>query len=330
MGRYPFAVVASNYLHALEDHRARTTLVQLKRDLNTIRTDVEALAGRLTTTDPARMSVDDLAVILGHWRVRPKRGPNARFTEGTLDPTSQTHLWRALKGLLQFAGNGAVGQLKTLPYVEPPTVLEKPIDTLSEEDFQRLRAAAETIPGFRGKVARFVLDFCVGTGLRPKEIRLQELGCVDLLRGEGIVCHPKGEGKYAVAHRDPFPLTALAEHALRDFLPEREAYLDGQEHPALIPTRSQGGTQVMYWPDSSFRKLMADLRKASGVKVNLQELRATFGQRAIDRRVDPQDVSRAMRHKTTVTTERYYARVRPKDALARLKQAFSERAVTAK
>ena len=60
---------------------------------------------------------------------------------------------------------------------------------------------------------------------------------------------------------------------------------------------------------------MADLRRLSGVRANLQEMRATFGQRAIDAKAEPQAVSRVMRHKTTATTERYYARIRPRTAM---------------
>lgn len=323
LGRFPFVTVSNRYLDALQGHRAEITLRQLRRDLNTIRQDLDALngIGKVTTTDPERFTVEDIAAIIGYWRTRLKRGRNAKNVGGKLDPTSQTHLWRALKGLLEYAGNGAVGQLKTLPYVELPRTLDKPIDTLTDEGHQRLRVASETIRGWRGTVARFLIDFCPGTGLRPKEVRLQEAACVDLLKLEGLVCHPKGEGRYAAPHEDLFPLTPLAEQALRDFLLERERFLDDESHPALVPFRDFAGT-LGYWPDSSLRKIMADLRKASGVQVSLQTCRATFGQWGIDRGAETQDVSRAMRHKTTVTTERYYARVRPKDALARVKEAF--------
>lgn len=315
-GRFPFVPLMNKYLEALADHRAMTTLAQLRRDLRTISLDVMELlgAGRLTTANPKTMNVTDIAVIIGYWRVRPKRGPNARFTGGTLDPTSQTHLWRALKGLLEYVGNGAVGQLKTLPHVEVPHTLDKPIDTLSENDLQRLRASAETIQGWRGIVTRFLVDFCPGTALRPMEIRLQEVGCVDPRKRTGVVCHPKGEGKYSAAHTAPFVIDAAAERALAEFLPDRARFLDGEGSNLLVPYRNTRG-EISGWPESSLRKLMSDLSKASGIHVSLQEFRATFGQRAIDRGASIQAVSRCMRHKTTVTTERYYARMRPDDAM---------------
>lgn len=325
-GRFPFSAVANQYLKALANHRAKTTLIQLQRDLRTIGLDVIDLhaSGALATTNPRNMSVEDIAAIIGYWRVRPKRGPNAKYNGGTLDPTSQTHLWRALKGLLEYTGNGSIGQLKTLPHVELPHVLEKPVDTLSEDDLCRLRVAAESIRGWRGTVARFLVDFCPGTALRPKEVRLQEFGCIDLQEKAGIVCHPKGEGKFSAPHRDSFVIDPLAEQALRDFLPEREKFLDGETSSLLIPFRDFKGELAGPWPESSFRKLMADLGKASGIHVTLQAFRATFGQRAIDNGASIQAVSRCMRHKTTVTTERYYARMRPEDAMNEVRSVLSK------
>lgn len=69
---------------------------------------------------------------------------------------------------------------------------------------------------------------------------------------------------------------------------------------------------------------MADLGKASGIHVTLQEFRATFGQRAIDNGASIQVVSRCMRHKTTVTTERYYPRMKPEDAMNEVRSMLSK------
>lgn len=67
---------------------------------------------------------------------------------------------------------------------------------------------------------------------------------------------------------------------------------------------------------------MADLRKASGVNMNLQECRATFAQWAKDRGVSIEAVSRALRHRSTKTTEAYYARMTPENAFRELREAF--------
>lgn len=74
-----------------------------------------------------------------------RRGPGR--TQGKLDPTSQNHLYRALKGLLEFCSNGAITQLKTRPYVQVPKPIEKPIRILSEIELERLRVAADSMDG---------------------------------------------------------------------------------------------------------------------------------------------------------------------------------------
>ncbi len=111
MGRYPFVAAANAYLDILRPHRAPVTWEQLRRDLRTIDADLRELRAsrRISTANPASMTVDDLAAVVGFWRTRPRRGKHAT---GTLDPTSQRHLYGALKGLLAFHGNAAVWRLE--------------------------------------------------------------------------------------------------------------------------------------------------------------------------------------------------------------------------
>ncbi len=326
LGRYPFAVASRRYLEALKGHRADVTLEQLRRDVRTIEEDLRALrnAGRLRHANPYKMSVDDLAAVIAYWRTRPRRGKG--LSGGILDPTSQAHLFRALKGLLEFCGNGAVGRLKTRPEVEIPRTLDKPIRALDDQERARLRAAADAIPGWHGAVARFLAAFCPATGLRPKEVRLQELACVDLERRRILVCHPKGEGRYATPHTEYAPIGEEAVEPFLDFLREREAFLGAQYNEALIPFRRAEG-RLDCWPEAMMRKLKKKLEQASGVRFQIRTFRATFGQRALDGGARIEAVSRAMRHRTTRTTEVYYARVRPDRALQEVRQALSPAAV---
>lgn len=69
-------------------------------------------------------------------------------------------------------------------------------------------------------------------------------------------------------------------------------------------------------------KLKAELERRSGVGFNLKAFRATFAQRAKNRGAGVEAVSRALRHSSTLTTERYCARVRTEDAFAELEQAY--------
>ena len=324
LGKYPFPVVCRQYLEALRGHRAELTLRQLGRDLNTIWDDVRTLreGGQLSTVNPYKLTVGDVAALVGYWRTRPRRGIGQHG--GTLDTTSQKHLWAALRGLLLFVGNAARAQLKhQMPWVEIPQTRDKPIQVLSLEELARLTIAAEGITGWRGAVARFLVPFCSGTGLRPKEVRLEDFQCVHADEGFLLVCRPKGEGRYASAHTQQAPVSEDAAQACRDFVPERDDFLRGVTHPALIPYRHEDG-RLDYWPEACLRKLKADLEKASGVKFKIRTFRATMGQMALDNGAAIQDVSRALRHSSTAITEKYYARVRPKIAIEHVRQALSK------
>ena len=322
IGRFPFSVTADRYLDALKSHRAEVTIRQLRWDLNSIKEDVRSLQemGKVSTENPSKLTLDDIAALIGYWRERPRRGPGR--TQGKLDPTSQNHLFRALKGLLEFCGNGAITQLKTRPYVQVPKPIEKPIRTLSESDLERLRVAADSMDGWHGAVARFLAAFCPETGLGPKEVRLQEVECVDLANRLVLVCHPKGEGKYATPHAEYSPIGEAAVQPLLDFLAEREAFLNGEKHPALIPFRHADGA-LDYWSAAMLGKVKAKLEKASGVKFQIRTFRATFGQRALDDGAGIESVSRSLRHRGTKTTEKYYARVRPDKALDEVRRALA-------
>lgn len=72
-----------------------------------------------------------------------------------------------------------VGQLKTRPYVKIQNRQEA-IQTLSPHRLSGLRTATESMQNWWGVVARFLLRFCPDSGLRPKEIRLQDLSCIDV------------------------------------------------------------------------------------------------------------------------------------------------------
>ena len=108
-----------------------------------------------------------------------------------------------------------------------------------------------------------------------------------------------------------------------DFAAEREEFLAGEMHSALLPYRHENG-RLDYWPEACLRKLKSDLEKTSGVRFKIKTFRATMGQMALDNGAAIQDVSRALRHSSTAITERYYARVRPKMAIERVRQALSK------
>lgn len=65
------------------------------------------------------------------------------------------------------------------------------------------------------------------------------------------------------------------------------------------------------------------MERESGVRFHLKTFRSTFAQAAKDRGVSIEAVSRALGHRTTLTTERHYARMRTEKALAEFERAFA-------
>lgn len=60
----------------------------------------------------------------------------------------------------------------------------------------------------------------------------------------------------------------------------------------------------------------------SGVRLSLKDFRSSFAQWAKDRGVSIEAVSRALRHRSTKTTEAYYARMTPETAFRELREAL--------
>ncbi len=148
------------------------------------------------------------------------------------------------------------------------------------------------------------------------------LADVDLGHGQYLVSHPKGEGARARPDYAPLPLPAWA--ALEDSLPEREAYPAGKPCEWLLPLRRDRGTEPSgTWSTAILPKAKADLSRTSGVGFRgLKTFRATFAQAAKDAGAPIEAVSRALRHRTTKTTEAFYARIRADDAFREIDWAF--------
>ena len=320
MGRYPFLTATKAYLNDLRPFRATLTLEQLRRDLRTVERDLHALyeAQEVSTMNPAKLTEAEVGALLLRWKTRPTR-------YGTpMDPTSQAHLFRALRGLLEWTGNSAIARMKARSHVRFPRTLEKPVEVLAFAEIDRLRAAADAIPGWRGTVARFIVEFPLGTGLRPKELRLARLVDLDLGRGRIRVSHPKGEGSWAA--QENAPIVGAAREKAREFVDERADFLrskgfDPAKVEPLIPFLRKSGA-VDYWPAALLRKVKAEIERISGVRFHLKTFRATFAQIAKDNGASIEAVSRGLRHHTTRTTEMFYARMRHEAAFRELEAAW--------
>jgi integrase/recombinase XerD len=290
------------YLDAMRPYLSEGTLVRKARNLRTIARDLK------TSVAPSKLGDGEIECLLLAWRSRG------------LDAATQAKYLVDLDGFLAWNGNAAITNLRKNKHVRLPRPVSKPVRVLDDAEIGRLRVAAESIEGWPGDVARFLVAFLPATGLRRKEIRLARLKDVDLTKGRILVSHPKGEGSWAAPDFGPVPV--YVRPILEDFLEARRAYLDGTDSEWLVPYRRVSG-EIGPWSDPVFGWLKSELARRSGVVFSLKTFRATFAQNAKDRGAPIEAVSRALRHASTHTTEAYYARIRADDAFAEIERAFA-------
>ena len=325
MPRDPFLTAARCYLDDLRPYWQPLTVEQRRRDLNVIGHDLWSLRkqGKVANVTPTMINEDDVGALLLCWRTRPGRsGPGVGKP---MDPSTQAHLFGVLRKFLSWCGNPAIARVKARGHARFPHAIEKPIEVLGPQELECLRRTAETLDGWEGSIARFLVAFCPASGLRPKEVRLARLEDLDTTRWRILVAHPKGEGSWAAP--DYAPVLPMGRQAVLDFLEERRAYMNGETCEALMPYRRVTGL-VGPWSGAMLRKLKGEIEAESGIRFHLKTFRATFAQLAKDAGVSIEAVGRAMRHKTTKTTERFYARIRSDDAFREFDRAFEAVVIT--
>jgi integrase len=257
--------------------------------------------GKVRTTDPRKLTKDDIASFPEWMRTRSTR-------QGvSLAHCTQTNYMNYLNGFLRFENNGVIDQMRKVYYVRFPQKVPTEIRVLPESLVEEIRAKLRTMPGYEGSLARFMVAMYAYSGLRRSELPRARLEDLNTGTWTIIVSRPKGETSWAVAA--PAQILPPARLTVVDFLKERRHYLSGfgiDDSEALVPKVADG--QADYWTDGMWGKVKAKVERWSGIKFRIQSLRATFGQMCIDWGCRPDAVPRALRHKTTRTTELYYAR----------------------
>ncbi len=271
--------------------------------------------GKVDSTNPRKLTRDDIAAFMEWMRNRVTRGGSS------LSHATQANYMDYLNGFLRFESNGVIDQMRTLHYVRFPQKVSAEVRVLPEARVEEIRTKLRTMPGYWGAVARFMVAMYAYSGLRRSELRRARLEDLRVDTWTILVAHPKGETSWAVAA--PAQILPPARKTVSQFLRTRELYLSANgvdACEALVPKITDG--VVGYWTDAMWGKVKAAAERWSGIRFRIQTLRATFGQMCIDWGGRPDAVSRALRHKTTRTTELYYARIRSDHAFRLLEQAY--------
>jgi len=271
--------------------------------------------GKVRTTDPRRLKKDDIAAFLEWMKSRRTRNAD-RLAHGT-----QSNYIDYLNGFLRFEDNTVIDQMRRLHYVRFPQKVAAEVRVLPESRVEEIRSKLRTMPGYEGAMARFMVAMYAYSGLRRSELRLARLEDLSVDTWTIVVAHPKGESSWAVAA--PARILLPARRTVSEFLAERARYLADagvEECETLVPKVTDG--VAGYWSDGMWGKVKAKAERWCGIRFRIQTLRATFGQMCIDWGGRPDAVSRALRHKTTRTTELYYARIWADHAFRILDEAY--------
>ncbi len=317
MARDRWSYHEREYLDAIRAYYAARTLQTMERGHRTIHKAFIELRreGKVSSLNPRKLTKDDIAAFMEWMRTKKTR------TGSSLAHATQANYMDYLNGFLRFVNNGVIDQMKKLHYVRFPQKVSSEVRVISESRVEEIRSKLKGMPGYYGVVARFMVAVYAYSGLRRSELRRARLEDLNTDTWTIVVSHPKGESSWAVAA--PARILPPARDAVTEFLAKRRRYLAKEgvgSCEALVPKFSHGAAG--YWTDAMWGKVKAEAERFSGIKFRIQTLRATFGQMCIDWGSRPDAVSRALRHKTTRTTELYYARIRSDHAFQLLEQAY--------
>jgi len=318
MGRYPFIAKVSEYAERVKAYYAESTWFENTRKLRRIGREFERMKeeGLIRTSDPRYIREPEIEQFLLWMREK-----------GYQLNTTATYL-KALKRFLHFCNNATIERIKmqhTLPL--PQGTERKELRTLGEDNMNRIFATCDALPGWRGEVARFIFPFYAYTGVRHSELRSAHREDLDEATWTFRVRNPKCKTRGAPERTIliPPPLQPIVQ----EYFLARKEWLRDQGFEECIPLIPSWPTKKTnnapsFYTQHAFEAIKLEIERLSGVKFQIKDFRSTFAQLSKDRGVSIEAVSKALGHASTVTTERFYARIRDSDALKEMSKAWSQ------
>lgn len=311
MGRYPLRTTIGKYMETNRSFLAETTYAERGRKLKMIASRFERLCAldKTLMRDPDDWTERELTAIILDMRQR-----------GLSLGTQKKNLGH-IQAILKYVGNPVLTKMKAqMPYAIPRGQYVRG-PSLTEDQVARVLSATETLKGWPGEVARFVLATYAYTGLRLSELRRARFEDLDTKSWVLKVRHPKGEGSYGDFRTVPIP--GPLRPRIERFFRARETMLAEKGElvaEPLIPTRK--GRPSSYYSANSFEEISRKVREVSGVEFDFRALRRTYGQRLLNRGVALPSVSLMLGHNSTLTTEKYYCRQDADSARLEVLRAF--------
>ena len=169
---------------------------------------------------------------------------------------------------------------------------------LTEEEVDRLLAAARTIEGIKGLRAAALLELLYATGLRVSELVSLPLATV---RGKNaIIVRGKGDKERMI------PVGERARDAVVAYLEVRDAFISpgAKTSPRLFPAPGRGG----HISRAAFSTLLKDIAVRAGVmpsKVSPHVLRHSFATHLLAHGADLRSLQQMLGHADISTTQIY-------------------------
>jgi integrase/recombinase XerD len=306
MGRYPFRTWTFKYLDAVGPTYAKSTLIELGRRYKRLDRIFRELhrEGKVTTHDPVKMKADDILAIVG------------RLKSDGLKEQSVSHDLTAINNLLSFAGNNAVMTFKAKYRSLVPKNRHIRAPEMDEEAYDRLFEIGDTIPNDDWVRLRAfaMVELALCAGLRAKEIQFASVHNLDMKKWTLYLDRVKGEGTYGEARTVPIRREGRA--LIKRYIQARERFLVENRatwNPYIFPTLS--GKPEGYLSTNTLRLIKSIVEEEIEYKFDLRMCRRTYGQRAVDEGIGTENVSLLLGHHSTKTTEDYYCRQRPTQAI---------------
>jgi integrase len=317
MGCCPFVTAMNALLDETAPYYAKATQDERRRKLRRIYRILKVLreTGAIETTSPVKVSESDIGAFVG-------------WLKANLDATTGAHYLKFLDEVLQSVGNNVISRLRVKRRNLMPRVTAKSIRIVSSDSMEVLLSGDWSLEDpWWNAVAKVVLVLYAHTGLRPTELRLAKLKDLDIHRGEICVSSPKGMSRWADG-TEVSPIMPGYEHILSEYLVQRAEILKEAGVPyceALFPFVTKGKRKVCYWSQPMWGKLKAHIELASGIRFRWKDFRPTLAQSCKDAGAPIEAISKVLRHSSSKTTERYYARIRPESAFSQVKSAWQAR-----
>lgn len=297
MTKYPFEEKVEEYLVKRKDFLAETTFKGLERRLYRIGGDLKDLRqdGKISTLSPKSMTSEDVLAFIVY-----RKGKKVSFSDISHDIS-------ALKQVLTFAGNTAVQNcLSTNPDILVRK--KKPrLDPLSENTYAAILDRYEQIDHQDFKTVRaYVLSILyIGTGARNKELRLANRKDVDIVERTIHLEHVKGEDSWGSPRNVIIPKEIMP--IVEQYLYDRDVYLAAHKATSDALFFTLGG-DFSHMSGNSIRRAKSIVENDIGKKFEYRDCRRAYGQMYLNKGASIEQVSVAMGHASTETTELYYCR----------------------